>query len=92
MPDSRHIGTILRPARFDQHWRVQMAWPNGVVRYVGRFDSELEATKWIARHRSLGECGKAIEASSEDQVAEKSAAGPKAAGIRWKKPRPVAPA
>jgi hypothetical protein len=34
-------------------WRVQIVWPNGMVRHVGQFASEKEAAKWILAHPRL---------------------------------------
>jgi len=31
-------------------WRVRMTWPNGTVRYFGKFTSEKEAIEWISAH------------------------------------------
>jgi hypothetical protein len=32
------------------HWRVQIAWPNGTTKYFGKFGSEQEVQKWIGTH------------------------------------------
>ena len=34
-------------------WRVQIVWPNGAVRYFGKFTSERDAMGWIAAHPRL---------------------------------------
>jgi hypothetical protein len=34
-------------------WRVRMTWPNGTVRYFGKFTSEKEAIEWISAHPRL---------------------------------------
>jgi hypothetical protein len=47
------VGTLLSPARRGKIWRVQIGWPNGMVRHVGKFASEKEAAKWILAHPRL---------------------------------------
>jgi len=37
------------------YWRVQMAWPDSNPRYFGKFHSQTEAEKWIAKHQWLTE-------------------------------------
>ena len=44
------VRTLLSAVRT---WRVQIVWPNGMVRYVGKFASEKEAAKWILAHPRL---------------------------------------
>ena len=34
-------------------WRVRMTWPNGTVRYFGKFTSEKGAIQWITAHPRL---------------------------------------
>jgi hypothetical protein len=34
-------------------WRVQIAWPNGAVRFFGKFTSEKDAIAWIEAHPNL---------------------------------------
>jgi hypothetical protein len=34
-------------------WRVKIVWPNGAVRYFGKFISEKDATAWITAHPRL---------------------------------------
>jgi hypothetical protein len=34
-------------------WRVQIAWPNGAVRFFGKFTSEKDAVDWINAHSNL---------------------------------------
>jgi len=34
-------------------WRVKIVWPNGAVRYFGKFTSEREAIDWINAHPRL---------------------------------------
>ena len=41
------VRTLLSPVRKGEIWRVQIVWPNGMVRHVGQFASEKEAAKWI---------------------------------------------
>jgi hypothetical protein len=41
------VRTLLSPVRKGEIWRVQIVWPNGMVRHVGKFASEKEAAKWI---------------------------------------------
>jgi hypothetical protein len=47
------VRTLLSPARRGEIWRVQIVWPNGMVRHVGQFASEKEAAKWILAHPRL---------------------------------------
>jgi hypothetical protein len=47
--------TVLISVKEGDLWRVQIAWPNGAINYFGKFGSELEARKWISRHRRLTE-------------------------------------
>ncbi len=46
---------LLVPVRQDDHWRVQLAWPNGNTRHFGKFSSQPEAERWIAEHHWLTE-------------------------------------
>jgi hypothetical protein len=47
------VRTLLSPVSKGEIWRVQIVWPNGAVRHVGKFASEKEATKWILTHPRL---------------------------------------
>jgi len=47
------VRTLLSPVRKGEIWRVQIVWPNGMVRHVGQFASEKEAAKWILAHPRL---------------------------------------
>jgi hypothetical protein len=47
------VRTLLSPVRKGEIWRVQIVWPNGMVRHVGQFTSEKEAAKWILAHPRL---------------------------------------
>jgi hypothetical protein len=46
---------VLSPVRQWGYWRVKIAWPNATPRYFGKFNSQAEAERWIARHRWLTE-------------------------------------
>jgi DNA-binding XRE family transcriptional regulator len=45
--------TRLVPLKKGKHWRVQINWPGGKIRQVGKFDSQLEAMDWINAHHGL---------------------------------------
>ena len=45
--------TQFSPVRRWRIWRVQMTFPNGSVRYFGRFASEQDAAGWISAHAWL---------------------------------------
>jgi hypothetical protein len=45
--------TKLTPGRKGRRWRVQIAAPNGSVRFFGRFYSEKRAREWIAAYAWL---------------------------------------
>jgi hypothetical protein len=47
------VRTLLFPVRKGEVWRVQIVWPNGMVRHVGQFASEKEAANWILAHPRL---------------------------------------
>lgn len=47
--------TVLTSVKKGDLWRVQIAWPSGTTRHVGKFRTEQEALGWISRHRSLSE-------------------------------------
>jgi DNA-binding XRE family transcriptional regulator len=47
--------TRLVPLKKGRHWRVQINWPSGTTRQVGKFDSQLEALEWINAHYGLTE-------------------------------------
>jgi hypothetical protein len=49
--------TVLTSVKVGQHWRVQIAWPNGTTKYFGKFGTKQEASGWISRHRWLTERG-----------------------------------
>jgi hypothetical protein len=34
------VRTLLSPVRKGEIWRVQIVWPNGMVRHVGQFDGK----------------------------------------------------
>jgi hypothetical protein len=42
--------TVLSAVQEGEVWRVQIAWPNGVLRCFGEFTTEQGATEWIAAH------------------------------------------
>ncbi len=46
---------LLVSVRQDDHWRVQLAWPNGNTRRFGKVGSQREAERWIAEHHWLTE-------------------------------------
>jgi hypothetical protein len=46
-------GVVMQPVKQRVHWRVQKTGPLYPARYVGKFDSEAEAERWIAEHRWL---------------------------------------
>jgi hypothetical protein len=46
-------GIVMQPVKSRGHWRVQMTWPSHPKRYIGRFDSEAEAKRWISEHSWL---------------------------------------
>jgi hypothetical protein len=37
----------------DGLWRAEITWPNRNKNYCGKFATEAEAAKWIARHQWL---------------------------------------
>jgi hypothetical protein len=45
--------TILLAVQEGEHWRAQIVWPNGHVRYFGRFTSKKDALNWVAAHQWL---------------------------------------
>ena len=47
--------TGLSVVQADGRWRAEIAWPNGLKSYYGRFLSESEAAQWVAQHRWLTE-------------------------------------
>jgi hypothetical protein len=47
------MSALLSPVQKRKIWRVQIVWPNGPVRYFGRFTSKKDATGWINAHRNL---------------------------------------
>ena len=49
--------TRLAPLKKGRHWRVQIKWPSGATRQLGKFGSELEAFEWINAHRGLTQQG-----------------------------------
>jgi hypothetical protein len=34
-------------------WRAEITWPNGNINHYGRFASERDAARWVARHQWL---------------------------------------
>jgi hypothetical protein len=48
-----NVRTVLSVVRKGRMWRVQIARPNGCVRYFGRFRSATRARDWIAAHACL---------------------------------------
>ena len=51
------LTTRLVPLKKGRHWRVQIKWPSGATRQLGKFGSELEAFEWINAHRGLTQQG-----------------------------------
>lgn len=51
--DVNSAGTVLSAVHDGNIWRVQITWPNGSVRYFGRFPSEKDAHAWINAHAWL---------------------------------------
>jgi hypothetical protein len=49
--------TVLSSIKEGDLWRVEIVWPNGTKRHVGKFDSEQEAEEWISTHRWLTDRG-----------------------------------
>jgi hypothetical protein len=47
--------TVLSPVRKGRIWRVQIRWPNRIVRHFGKFTSEKDASDWITAHTWLAE-------------------------------------
>jgi hypothetical protein len=45
--------TLLSPVQKGGIWRVQIVWPNGTVRYFGKFSSHQDAASWIVSHPRL---------------------------------------
>ena len=43
----------LKPVKQRCYWRVEMTWAHGSPRYFGKFDTQVEAEKWIAEHHWL---------------------------------------
>jgi hypothetical protein len=45
---------VLTPVLAARHkWRVKIAWPDAIPRFVGKFNSQAEAERWIAEHQWL---------------------------------------
>jgi hypothetical protein len=42
--------TVLTLVKVGDLWPVQIAWPNGITKYFGKFGSEQEARNWIGAH------------------------------------------
>jgi hypothetical protein len=47
------VHTQLLPMKEGEIWRVQIVWPNGAVRYFGKFTSKKDAIAWIEAHPNL---------------------------------------
>jgi hypothetical protein len=47
------VRTLLSPVQKGGIWRVQIVWPNGTVRYFGKFPSHQDATSWIVAYPRL---------------------------------------
>ncbi len=45
--------TRLSAVKKGSRWRAEIAWPNGSKSYVGWFDLESDANKWIDDHHWL---------------------------------------
>ena len=43
-------GAQLSPVQQADIWRVRITWPNGAVRFFGKFTSEKDAIAWIEAH------------------------------------------
>jgi hypothetical protein len=41
---------VLTPVRELDYWRVKIAWPNKTPHFFGKFQSQVEAEKWIEEH------------------------------------------
>jgi hypothetical protein len=44
------MAALLLPVQQADIWRVQIVWPNGAVRYFGKFASKKDANAWIKAH------------------------------------------
>jgi hypothetical protein len=54
-------GVTLTAVQGWDYWRVKMAWLDHTPRYFGKFDSQAQAEKWIAEHRSLAKQHQELE-------------------------------
>ncbi len=47
----KDASVLLTPVKWEDHWRVEMAWPDTAnriaARYFGKFDSKREVEEWI---------------------------------------------